>query len=118
MKCDVCGGVMVWRCTNTNTRLSKWKCKGCGHIHSMVLPEPKNTGFVKPTPKYYFQDGDKFIVKKKRNYQTIYIGKFNTEEMAKKVVKGMLEVDWDKDLIPEVFNALGIVKVNRQWCYA
>ena len=117
MYCSECGGVMVWRCTDNITRLSKWKCKECEHITSVYLPEPEPVKIVPVEPHYYYQKEGKFIVRKKRDNKTIYVGSFNTEEMAKKVVKGMLEVDWNKDLIPEVFSALGIGKVNRQWCY-
>ena len=115
--CTKCGGVMVWRSTNNITRLSKWKCRDCGHISTMVLPEPEPVVNVPVIPNYYYQRDGKYIVRKKRNNETVYVGAFQSEDMAKEVVEGMKSVDWNKTLIPEVLKGLGIGKVNRQWCY-
>ena len=37
MFCDECGDVMVWRCTDNLTEVSKFKCPNCGHKEKRKL---------------------------------------------------------------------------------
>ena len=116
MYCEECGDVMMWRCTDNITEVSKFKCPNCGHIQTgkleKVEPKPPRE------PNYCFSYKGKWIVKKTINHQEIYVGCFADEKTAKLVVDGMKKVDWKKDLIPSVFESLGIHKVKRSWVCA
>ena len=107
MFCDECGDVMVWRCTDNLTEVSKFKCPNCGHIQTGKLKKVK---IPERGPKYYCQKNGKWIVRKVINYQTIYVGCFADEKTAKLVVDGMKKANWDKNMIPTVFESLGIHK--------
>ena len=104
MYCEECGGSMLWRCTDTRTNISKFKCSLCGHIQSGVLdikpPLPK------PKPKYYYLSKGKYYVKRTINRQLIWVGVFEDEENAKKAVCMMEEHGWDKSMVPRVKECL------------
>ena len=116
MYCEECGDVMMWRCTDNITEVSKFKCPNCGHIQTGKLKkvEPKPP----QEPKYCFNYKGKWIVRKTINHQPVYVGCFADEETAKLVVDGMKKVDWKKSMIPVVFESLGIHKVKRSWVCA
>ena len=116
MICEDCGNSMLWRCTDNITNVSKFKCPVCGNIQSGVMERVKPR--PKPEPNYYYLKNGKWAVKKVINHQTVFVGTFADEETAKKVVDGMKKVEWDKSMIPSVFESLGIHKVNRSWVCA
>ena len=108
MYCDECGGVMVWRCTDNITKLSKWKCRDCGHLQYDNYVPRSFEDLPKKEPRYYFFKNGAYIVKKTKNYEQIYVGSFHSEELAKKVVDGMKSVGWDKSKIPSVLKGVGL----------
>ena len=116
MYCDDCGASMVWRCTDNNTNISKFKCPQCGRIQvgkldvKPVLPRPE--------PKYYYMGRGKYIVNKKVDGKDCYVGSFDDEETAKLVVASMNKVGWDKSNRPSVFKELGIFKFKGSWVRA
>lgn len=116
MYCDECGDVMRWRCTDNITNVSKFKCPNCGHVQTGELKrvEPKPP----KEPKHCFKYKGKWIVRKVINHQPVYVGSFADEETAKLVVDGMKKVNWDKSMVPVVFESLGIHKVKRSWVCA
>ena len=114
MYCEERGDVMLWRCTDNITNISKFKCPNCGRIQTgelkKVEPKPPRE------PNYYYARKDgKWIVQKTINHKKLSLGGFTDEETAKRVVDGMKKVNWDKSMVPVVFESLGIHKVKRSW---
>lgn len=115
MYCSECGETMQWRCTNTETGIAKYKCPECGNVQT---GEDEYKAPVKnPTrlPKYYYLKDGKYIVRRWIDGEHKYIGSYADEETARKVVDKMVECDWDKARIPQVYAELNIEKVNRSW---
>lgn len=113
MKCDVCGGALQWRSTNTRNRLGKYKCKECGHIQYM-LDKWRPPEVVKIVPCYYYVKDGKYIVR----YKSKYYASYENEETAKLVVEELKKRDWDKEQLPSIHEFLNIVKRNRRWVKA
>ena len=117
MYCDECGDVMRWRCTNNITNVSKFKCPRCGNVQTGMLK--KVNPLPKREPNYYYARKDgKWMVQKTINHKKLSLGGFADEETAKRVVDGMKKVNWEKSLVPMVFESLGIHKVKRSWVCA
>ena len=98
MKCEECGGVMVWRCTDNITRLSKWKCRDCGHLQFEDYVPVK---LPKKEPKHYTFSHGKYDVKKRINGHQYYLACFKSEDMAKKFVALMKASEWDLSRVVE-----------------
>lgn len=110
---------MQWRCTDKDTMVAKYKCLGCGHLQKGIV---EFTGFEKPdkeekfVPKHYSRrTGPKprYEVKRIVKGKRIYVGLFDDEDLAKKVVEKMNQNDWDDTKIQFIFDELGIDKVHR-----
>ena len=111
MKCEKCGGVMKWRCTNNITRVSKWKCSDCGHLmFDDYVPADlkKLTTLPRCEPKYYTLAGGSYQVKKRINGPQLYLASFKSEEMAKKFVSLMKDCGWRLDKVSEYKEACTI----------
>ena len=101
MKCEDCGGVMVYRSTNNITKVSKWKCKECGHIQfNDWVPTPLEE-LPKREPKYYSFSKGRYDVKKRINGPQVYLASFKSEDAAKKFVSLMKESGWQLDRVAE-----------------
>ena len=117
MYCEECGDVMVWRCTNQITSMSKFKCRNCGNVQEEKVELKPPAPRVARVPKYYYCKNGKYIVRANRtgtNSQT-YIGTYEDEETAKKVVDKLKACNWDKECLPSIHKELGIEKINRRW---
>ena len=117
MYCSECGGLMQWRCTNTLTGMAKYKCQDCGNVIEEA-DDYKPPIVEKFEPKYHYFKNGRFIVRKKIDGKFEYIGSYLDEETADKVVEKMKEYDWDKDMLPRVYDELGMHQVNRLWVCA
>ena len=109
---------MQWRCTDKDTLVAKYKCPECGHLQKRIV---EFTGFEKPdkeekfVPKHYSRrTGPKprYEVKRIVKGKRIYVGLFDDEDLAKKVVEKMNQNDWDDTKIQFIFDELGIDKVH------
>ena len=113
MICE-CGARLQWRCTDTKTKMAKYKCPQCGEV---VLAEDK----WKPVhvehrePKYYYFSKGRFNVQRKMNGGCVGFGCYGNEETAKKVVDKLKECDWDKSQLLRIYDELHIERVNRSW---
>lgn len=114
MYCSECDSIMQWRCTNNHTHIAKYKCPHCGNIVE-VLDDYKPPVVEKFEPKHHYFKNGRFIVRKMIDGKYQHIGSYLDEETARKVVDKMVECDWDKARIPEVYAELNIKKVNRSW---
>jgi len=114
MYCSECGGSMQWRSTNHKTNMAKYKCRSCGNIMEQMddYKPPVNEIFE---PKHYSFYRGKFTIHKTINGVHRSFGTYAEEETAKKVVAKLKECGWDKSLLPQVYEELGIRKVNRVW---
>ena len=116
MICEKCGGPMQWRCTDKDTRVAKYKCPECGHLQTGIVDF---IGFEKKekfVPKHYTRrTGPKtrYEVKRIVKGKRIYVGLFDDEDTAKKVVEKMNQNDWDDTKIQFIFDELGLDKVHR-----
>ena len=99
MHCEECGASMVWRCTNTNTNIAKYKCPRCGSIKE-VIDDYKHFVIETRKPKYYHICKGRYVVHKVIEGKNIYFGSFGDEETAQKIVDRLKACDWDKDLMP------------------
>ena len=113
MYCEECQSVMHWRCTNQITQVSKFKCPQCGHVQTGILETKPVVSVEKPN--YYHMKNGKWLVKKTKDHQMLYVGTYANEETAQKVVSEMIKCDWNLDMIPEIYEKLNIHKVNRSW---
>ena len=97
MKCEVCGGVMMYRSTNKITKMTKWKCKECGHLmfDDFMHVDLKQLITPRGEPKYYSLVGNTYQVKKRINKHQYYLASFRSEDMAKRFVSLMKESQWD-----------------------
>ena len=117
MYCELCGSSMQWRSTNQLNNVAKFKCPRCGNVQS-GLDDYEPIVKEKFTPKhYYFHDG-RFVVRKVIDGKHRYIGAFGNEETAKKVVDKMDEYGWDKSMRRQVYEELGMHRVNNAWVCA
>ena len=112
MECECCGGQMQWRCTDNNTRIAKYKCLCCGNIQFKLTEEPEPLNI---SPKYYYRNHDKWIVRRKHHGEHKYVGTFANLETAKMVVREMNLCDWDMSCVPHIFDVLNIKRVNQTW---
>ena len=119
MICEKCGGPMQWRCTDKDTMVAKYKCPRCGHLQKGRV---EFTGFEKQdkeekfVPKHYSRRAgpkERYEVKRIVKGKRIYVGLFDDEDLAKKVVEKMNQNDWDDTKIQFIFDELGIDKVHR-----
>ena len=117
MICEKCGHSMQWRCTDTRTRLAKYKCLGCGEL-IIVEDDYEAPEIPVRVPKYYYCSKGRFIVHKKIDGKFVNFGTYADEETAKAVVDKMKEFDWDKDMLHRVYDELGMKYVNRLWVCA
>ena len=115
MYCEECQSVMHWRCTNQITQVSKFKCPQCGHVQTGKLETKPLVIVEKKYPNYYHMKNGKWIVKKTKDHQMLYVGTYGDEETAKRVVSEMIKCDWNLDMIPVIYEKLNIHKVNRSW---
>ena len=118
MLCEECETPMQWRSTNTKTNISKFKCPHCGHVQVGENKVTYHVGLTvdekqKRTPKYYHFKNGRWIVKKVKNHERLYVGTYGNEETAQKVVEEMKKCDWNPDMIPVIYEKLNIHKVNR-----
>ena len=118
MICEKCGAPMQWRCTNTLTRVAKYKCPECGVISTIVVEFKAPVEKEEYEAKHYYFAHDRYIVSKKVNGERLYVGCYGNEDTAKAVVDKMIECDWDKSMLPKVYDELGMKKVNRSWVCA
>ena len=114
MYCSRCDSIMQWRCTDNHTHIAKYKCPECGNIVE-VLDDYKPPIVEKFEPKYHYFKNGRFIVRKKIDGKFEYIGSYLDEETADKVVEKMKEYDWDKAMLPRVYDELGMHHINRLW---
>lgn len=114
MYCKECGGAMQWRSTKHDTNIAKYKCVECGNIIEAVddYKPPVNEIFE---PKNYSFYRGRFIIHKTINGVHRSFGTYADEETCKKVVAKMRECDWDKSMLPKVYDELGIRRINRVW---
>ena len=114
MICE-CGAKMQWRCTNKETNIAKYKCPVCGKLVTAV-DDYKPVKIPVRTPKHYYRKNGRYIVRRWINGEHQYIGSYADEETAKRVVDKMVECDWDKACIPQVYAELNIERVHGTWC--
>ena len=96
--CSECGDVMVWRCTNNVTQMSKWKCKSCGHVQ---MEKQKPIRRLRKQPKHYGYCGSSYQVRKRINGTQYYLASFKSEALAKKFVALMRASEWDLSRVVE-----------------
>ena len=101
MKCEVCGGVMVYRSTNNITHKSKWKCKECGHVQFDDYVPVELKDLPKREWNYYYFHNGAYVVRKRINGKQHHLAGFKSEDMAKKFVSLMKECDWSLDKVAE-----------------
>ena len=114
MFCDECGSPMQWRCTDTRTNIAKYKCPDCGRVQKAPDDYKEPVVEVRDIKNYYF-NRNRFIVRRVVDGKHCYIGCYGNEDTAKKVVEKMDEYDWDKSMVPQVYEELNIKKVNKSW---
>lgn len=114
MYCSECGETMQWRSTNNETRIAKYKCQSCGNVVEAVddYKAPVNEAFE---PKNYTFYRGRFIIHKTIDGVHRSFGTYGDEETCKKVRDKLKECDWDKSMLPKVYEELGIKRVNRVW---
>ena len=117
VKCEECGETMQWRCTNQETGVAKYKCPICGNVQ-LGEDDWKEPIVEVRHIKNYYQNKNRFIVRRVVDGKHRYIGCYGNEDTAKKVVEKMEEVEWDKSMIPLIHEELNIHKVNRSWVMA
>ncbi len=117
MYCEVCGDVMMWRCTNKITSMSKYKCRNCGNVQEEKVEYKPPVPRAARVPKHYYCKNGKYIVRSSRvgGKSQGYVGTYGDEETAKAVVEELKKHDWDKGCLPLIYEELGIQKVGRSW---
>lgn len=101
MKCERCGGALLYRSTNKVTMRSKWKCKECGHIVIDDYVPFEFKSVPRREPRHYSFNKGCYNVKKRINGHQFYLACFKSESMAKRFVALMKESDWDLTRVSE-----------------
>ena len=116
MFCEECGESMQWRSTNLETHIAKYKCPHCGNVQTCA-DDYKKVEWKPRAAKYYYVKDGKYVVRGHRvkGSSQPYIGTYANEETAKQVVEKMKECSWNKELLPLIYDELGIRKVGRSW---
>ena len=117
MICE-CGARMQWRCTDTKTKIAKYKCPSCGRVATCVDTWKPVKDEKRICKYFYINKKGMFVINKRIQGNSHYFGSYGNEETARSVISKLKECDWDKSMVPVILDELCIDRVKGTWVMA